>query len=134
MAFMWVVYMRATWRTFHPEPKKSLKNPTEKNFLYFQKWNFAAQILKKFFIFSQKKAFLIFSQNKVFPIFLKTEPTFFIPYHKNKRTLPQKIYYSSGNRNPEKNFTFNFLHQSFIPQNFFSFEIFWSEFSSSESE
>ena len=40
----------ATWRTFRPKLKQ-LKQPTRKNSLYLEKWNFLALILKHFFNF-----------------------------------------------------------------------------------
>ena len=54
---------------FQAQTQKIQKNPPwKKNSFYFGKWNFLTQILKRFLIFSQKKAFLIFSQKKIFLI------------------------------------------------------------------
>ena len=63
----------ATWRTFRPKLKQ-LKQPTRKNSLYLEKWNFLALILKHFF------NFLIIQEIKT----------------------PKKISYISGNENHKK--------------------------------
>ena len=44
---MYVVYFRATRRTFQLKLEKIKKIHPEKNSLYFRKWNFLALILKK---------------------------------------------------------------------------------------
>ena len=71
--------------TFRPEPSKFF---LKKFLLFFSK---KCPTLKKFLIFSQKKAFLIFSQIKSFT-----------PSLKNKRNPLGRISYTLGNRNPPK--------------------------------
>ena len=78
------------------QPPSALLNPNSKNkkkitskksshiLLHFRKWNFLPDI-KKFLIFSSKKAFLIFWETE---------------------TTKMKLSYISGNRNPKKLLTF----------------------------
>ena len=51
-------------------PKNYKKTP-EKNSLYFWKWNFLAQILKKFLYFLKRKLFLYSPKRKLFLYFRK---------------------------------------------------------------
>ena len=62
------------------KPKK-LKKSTKKNSLYFQKWNFLANILKKFLYFFKRKLFLYFQ---------KWNPALFSQSSKNKRNPSQE--------------------------------------------
>ena len=52
-------------------PKKLKKKTPEKNSLYFQKWNFLTQILKKFLYFLKIKLFLYSPKTKLFLYFQK---------------------------------------------------------------
>ena len=91
-----VVYIRAIWRTLHLKPQKTKKKIPEKNFLYFQKWNFLAQILKNFLYIVKRKLFLYF---------WKRNPVTFSPSPKNKRTpLQENLLYFRKPKPPQKNF------------------------------
>ena len=119
--------IRTTWRTSHPNPKNIFKNPTKKNSLYFRKWNFLALILKKILIFSQKKAFLIISQKKVFPVSQNGTLHFSVQGLQNKKICPEKIVYTSGNKNHEKNSYISYYILIFKEMELLSpkFKIFW---------
>ena len=56
--------------TSHPIPQ-ILKKSTQENSLYFQKWNFQVQILKKFLYFFKRKLFLYSPKRKLFLYFRK---------------------------------------------------------------
>ena len=119
--------IRTTWRTSHPNPKKTFKNPTKKNSLYFRKWNFLALILKKILIFSQKKAFLIISQKKVFPVSRNGTLQFSVQACKIRKSAQRKIVYTSGNKNREKNLIFLTIFLYLRKWNFWvkSLRFFW---------
>ena len=87
-----------TWDKSSTEPKNKRKStpPHHPKFLCFGKWNFLAQILKKFLMFSQRKAFHIFSQKKASLVFPKTEPCTFYSKPKNFKN-PQEKDFSSPN-------------------------------------
>ena len=75
-----VVYDRLIYGTFKLKTQKLKRSTLTNNSLYFRKWNFLAQILKKkLLIFSQEKAFLRYSQKNSFFVFPKTEPFTFYP-------------------------------------------------------
>ena len=62
------------------------------------KWNFLAQILKKFLYFFQRKPSFIFWKNRTFSYFRKMEPCTCKPKpQKTKKKHPKKIPYISGN-------------------------------------
>ena len=66
-----VAYFRATWATSQPKPQKAKKIHSEKNSLYFRKWNFLTLIFKKFLYFLKRKLFNIFSKESFSCIFTK---------------------------------------------------------------
>ena len=91
-----IVYVRAIWCTLHSKPQKTKEKTPEKNSLYFQKWNFLAQIFKNFLLFPKRKVFLYF---------WKRNPAIFSPSPKNKRTPPQEnLLYFRKPKTPQKNF------------------------------
>ena len=53
----------------NPEPEKKKKNPSWKKLLIFEEIEIFNFNVKKFFIFSQKKAFLIFRETETLKIF-----------------------------------------------------------------
>ena len=93
--------IRTTWRTSHPNPKNIFKNPTKKNSLYFWKWNFLALIKKNSYFFSKESFSYNFSKES-FSCFPKWNPAVFSPSLQNKKICPEKIVYTSGNKNREK--------------------------------
>ena len=127
---MAVVYERAIWRTSHPKPKKTIKRNHPKKILkffkflkkfHFWKWNFLAQVLKRFLYFLKRKLFLYFSKRKLFlysrernflALVKKKEIIFYISRNgtlhfsaqalKLKEIHSGKIYCTSGNGNPLK--------------------------------
>ena len=98
--------------TSQTEPKRTKKNPLEKNSLYFWKWKFLALILKKllyfrpqpskFFHKKTRSEKIIFSQKKAFLIFPEMKPCTFNPKPgKLKKSTPGKFLTL-----PEKNFLY----------------------------
>ena len=99
------------------------KTHSENFFLYFRKWNFLALIFKKSLYSLQRKLFLFF---------WKWNSALFTPSFKNKRNPPQKTeaklsyILENGTYNAwnfiifsqKKKIIFNFLHQSFLYQNY----------------
>ena len=59
--------------------------------------------IKKNSFFSQKKDVLIISQKKVFPVSRNGTLHFSAQGLQNKKICPEKIVYTSGNKNHEKN-------------------------------
>ena len=69
--------------TSQPKPKKTKKNPHQKNFLYFPKWNFLALALKEFLYSLKRKLFLYFFKRKVLLYFRKRNPSLFTKNSEN---------------------------------------------------
>ena len=102
-----VVYFRATWAIFKPQPPKNQnKIHPEKNSLYFRKWNFLALILKKFLHFLKIKLLLYFLKKKFFLYFRKRNPALFSPSSRKKKSTQRK---------------FLILQEKKIPKNFLCF-------------
>ena len=101
-----VVQYGAIWRTFQPK-LKNWKNPPWESFIYL-KIELSRSNIKKFLIFSLKRAvlifqetqtskkFLIFSQKKVLLIFGKTKTLQKFLIFQETKTLKDFLY--SGNR------------------------------------
>ena len=87
---------------FPVQTQKTKKNQPEKKFLYFQKWNFLALILKKFLYSLKRKLFQYFLKRKLFLYFRKWNPAIFNPSSENKKIHPEKMSYTLGNRNRDK--------------------------------
>ena len=69
--------------TSQPKPKKTKKNPHQKNFLYFPKWNFLALALKEFLYSLKRKLFLYFFKRKVLLYFRKRNPSLYAKNSEN---------------------------------------------------
>ena len=92
--------------TSQPKPKKTKKNPHQKNFLYFPKWNFLALALKEFLYSLKRKLFLYFFKRKVLLYFRKRNPSLYTKNSENWHPLENSYFFSkesfyiSGNENP----------------------------------
>ena len=73
-----------------------------KNSLYFRKLNFLALILKNFLYFLERKLFLYFLKIDFPYIFLNETLHFSHQAQEIKEIHPRRMFYTSGNGNPEK--------------------------------
>ena len=87
---------------FPAQAQKSKIYLFPKNSLYFRKWNFLALILKNFLYFLERKLFLYFLKIDFPYIFLNETLHFSHQAQEIKEIHPRRMFYTSGNGNPEK--------------------------------
>ena len=113
-----VVYFRATWAIFKPQPPKNQnKIHPEKNSLYFRKWNFLALILKKFLHFLKIKLLLYFLKKKFFLYFRKRNPALFSPSSRKKNPPRENFLYFRKRKSQKISCAFSKESFSYIPGN-----------------
>ena len=64
---------------------------------------------------SEKNSF-IFPRESFFLYFWKWNPALFSLSSRNKKTHPEKVFYTSGNGNPEKNFLCSYVSRKGNPE------------------